>query len=306
MPLNAVRLLGLTRKYLREESPAAVSGSQWSDSILLAYIQEGIDTLVDDVVEADEDYFAWYQDYDFVSGQALYDLPPGFIRVRKLEYIAGGTKVPILESRAAEDDESGIGISLTPASGNQFTYALVGDQINLDPTPGAAVSNAMRLWQIRKPPDLVYGIPVAATASTIRFQMADTLTGVAADTNDDAYNGCWVAIVSGVGIGQRRRIADYAGGISGTATVSPNWSTVPDTTSVYALESLIPSPAERLPALLGAIAALFDIDEDSSRLEGRANAMHDRLIQSVEQRTQAERVTQPWDPEDGSWPVTMG
>jgi hypothetical protein len=308
MALHAKNLIAMTRRYLREENAADVAGNQWSDLQLLNYIQEGIDTLVDDVVETDEDYFVWFQDYDFVSGQTAYDLPAGFIRVRKMEFIGGGQKLPILEARAGEDDESGIGVSLTPSSGNEFTYALVADQFHLDPTPGSALVSAVRLWQVRKPPDLIYGLtPITGSASTIRLSMTEDANGPAADPTDGIYNGAWIAIVAGTGAGQRRRITAYSGGISGTATVSPNWGTVPNSVdSIYALESMIPAPGERLPALLGAIAALNDIDEDSSNLQNRANAMHDRLISSVEQRTYAERVTQAWDPEDGTWPVTMG
>ena len=304
MSKDCKALIDLTRTYLREASPAAVSGSQWSDAILTDYLNEAVVQLFGDILEADEDYFGFYTDLDFVSGVAVYDLPPGFVRMQLVEYIAGGGRLPILEARASDADPEGLGIGLGQASGQLYTYALYGDQIHFDPPSGGNVTAAVRMWHVRKPPDLIYGVAVAGTASTIRFQNATTLTGVAAAPNDDAYNTCWVSIVSGTGAGQRRRIADYSGA-NQTATVSPNWSTVPDTTSVYALETMIPEPYDRLPALLAAVFAYENIDQDSSELKGRANAMNDRLIAAVEQRTRTERRTEPWDPDDGVFPTAF-
>lgn len=302
MPKDCKTLIDLTRVYLREPGPAAVSGSQWSDAILTAYLNEAADQLFGDILEAEEDYFGFYTDLDFLSGVAAYDLPPGFVRMQLVEYIAGGGRIPVLEARASDSDPEGLGITLGQPSGQLYTYALFGDQIHFDPPSSGAVTSAIRMWHIRKPPDLIYGVALSGAASTIRFQATATLTGVAAAPNDDAYNNCWVAIVSGTGAGQRRRIMDYAGSNT-TATVSPNWAVTPDTTSVYALETLIPEPYDRLPALLAAVFAYENIDQDSSELKGRANAMNDRLIAMVEQRTRTERRTEAWDPDDGVFPT---
>lgn len=55
---------------------------------------------------------------------------------------------------------------------------------------------------------------------------------------DDAYAGMTVRIVSGTGAGQSRAIATYSGA-SKEATVDAAWTTTPDATSVYSLESVI-------------------------------------------------------------------
>lgn len=50
---------------------------------------------------------------------------------------------------------------------------------------------------------------------------------------DDAYNGRIITIVAGTGAGQAPRlISDYVGSTK-VATVTPNWVTQPDNTSVY-------------------------------------------------------------------------
>ena len=59
-----------------------------------------------------------------------------------------------------------------------------------------------------------------------------TLTASASATND-AYNGFTLRIIGGSGMGQSRAITAY-NGTTKVATVSPNWVTVPDNSSIYA------------------------------------------------------------------------
>lgn len=46
--------------------------------------------------------------------------------------------------------------------------------------------------------------------------------------------GCWVYITSGTGVGQVRMVQSYANATR-TATISPNWDTAPDATSIFAI-----------------------------------------------------------------------
>jgi hypothetical protein len=57
-----------------------------------------------------------------------------------------------------------------------------------------------------------------------------------ADANDDIYNGSTIRITGGTGSGQTRIISDYVGS-SKVATVSVAWTTQPDATSTFAVES---------------------------------------------------------------------
>lgn len=50
----------------------------------------------------------------------------------------------------------------------------------------------------------------------------------------DFFKGAWIFISAGTGAGQGRKITAY-NGTSKVATISPNWATNPDATSVYAL-----------------------------------------------------------------------
>ena len=65
----------------------------------------------------------------------------------------------------------------------------------------------------------------SSTASTIRLD-----TG--ANSNDDYYNDAQVAIISGTGAGQVRRISDYTGS-SRIADIAPDWTTTPNSSSLF-------------------------------------------------------------------------
>ena len=61
---------------------------------------------------------------------------------------------------------------------------------------------------------------------------AGTLTDTARKEIDDFWTGGIVEILEGMGAEQRRAISDYVSS-TGVISVSPNWTTNPDTTSVY-------------------------------------------------------------------------
>jgi len=57
-----------------------------------------------------------------------------------------------------------------------------------------------------------------------------------ASSDNDIYNGSTIRITSGTGNGQKRVISDYVGS-SKVATVSTNWTTQPDATSAFTIDS---------------------------------------------------------------------
>jgi hypothetical protein len=74
-------------------------------------------------------------------------------------------------------------------------------------------------------PGPVFGAVQAATATSVTLEAS-------ASGTDDEYNGRYVIITGGTGIGQRRKITDY-NGTTKVATVEYAWTTIPDTTSGY-------------------------------------------------------------------------
>jgi len=77
------------------------------------------------------------------------------------------------------------------------------------------------------------GFDSLVTEGTAQAGAAATITLAAgASSADDTYNGMTIEITSGTGNGQIRTIADYVGSTR-ISTVSANWATAPDNTSVY-------------------------------------------------------------------------
>lgn len=60
-----------------------------------------------------------------------------------------------------------------------------------------------------------------------------TLDSGASATNS-IYNGAWCVTLAGTGAGQVRNISGYVGATK-VASVAPNWTTAPDSTTVFAI-----------------------------------------------------------------------
>jgi len=72
---------------------------------------------------------------------------------------------------------------------------------------------------------------IVAAANTGTTGYAD-LNETESSYSDDFYNTYVINIVKGAGVGQSKRISEYSGGIK-RAVIDSNWTTIPDTTSLY-------------------------------------------------------------------------
>ena len=91
---------------------------------------------------------------------------------------------------------------------------------------------------------IAYGTAQAGASGSIQLASATSFA-------DDLVNGAVVAVISGTGIGQTRTITDWVSSTD-TATVSPNWTTAPDNTSVYLVFAA--------PPAVTAVASLPGVD----------------------------------------------
>lgn len=78
-----------------------------------------------------------------------------------------------------------------------------------------------------------------------------------ASATDDFYNNNLVHITAGTGAGQARFIEDYTGS-SKVATVSPNWVTTPDNTSVFVVTPFDTLPGTSAPSAADVADAVWD------------------------------------------------
>ena len=139
---------------------------------------------------------------------------------------------------AATITPSGISGSITlTASSGVFNSGYVNQYINASPQGRARIVSYLSPTQIEVVTEIpffnadsesaIVGTATAGTASSITLDAS-------ASADDDFYNNYTVTITSGTGSGQSRKISDYVGS-SKVATVSVNWTTTPDATSVYSI-----------------------------------------------------------------------
>jgi len=293
---HARAIIAAARRELKETNASDPLGSLWGDDELLEWANEAQAQIGGEIIDLDEDFFGDFFEITTEAQNAIYDLPSRFISMQQVEYIAGGDRADVPEGRARSGSPPVLA-STNPSEGPFFNYALYNDQIHFDPPPAGVLSPGFRCWCVLQPADLTYGKASAGASSSITLQAADDASGFGASGEDDYYNKSWIVLTGGLGAGQRRRIVDY-GGSSKQATVSPAWSTNPDTTTLYATETLIPEPVWRMVQLFAAIAAKGKYGMDARHLVARYNSLEEK-IPSLERRTKTERGIQPFDPDDG-------
>jgi hypothetical protein len=103
-------------------------------------------------------------------------------------------------------------------------YFIVLDSMTLDGQTVSAVVAQFSIENRSSVAPVLRGLAAAGSSSSITFDSN-------ASANASYYNGNIVRIVSGTGSGQSRVIYSYTTGR--VASVTPNWTTAPDTTSYY-------------------------------------------------------------------------
>lgn len=297
MDRHARAVIAAARSELQETNSADPLGNLWTDPELLEWANESQNQTVAEILDLDEDFFGTFFEINTVAGQAIYDLPSRFLRMIQVEYLGGGSRVDVPESRARPENPPALSAVMDTSQGPLFAYALYSDQIHFDPPLSSVLTPGFRCWFIGDPQEMTYGTASAGASSTITLQAAVSASGRAASGDHDYYNQVFIVLTGGTGAGQRRRIADYDGDTK-IATVSTPWSVTPDSTSQYATETVLPTPVWRIPQIYAAIAGKGKYGQGAGHLVARLNALHDSLS-SLERRTSTERGMQAFDPEDG-------
>jgi len=286
--LNARQILDAVRLELEDESGA--QGSYFTDAFLLQLVRRVHAKMVNKAIDAAEDFFATIQDVSLVAGQAIYPLFDNFLRLRLVEYLPGGTGEArqLIEGRKVE--------GLFGASSGVFgdgseAYAVYGEDLQLDPKPTASEANALKVYYVAEPPPLIIGTATAGAASSITLASD-------APSEDDSLNGSFIDITSGLGAGQRRKVSDYVGDTK-VATITPNWTTSPNATSLYATVPQVPRLFHDLLVVGAVVRAKASRGEDGAAHADEENDLYEEYDSFVEQRTMASRCVAIFDPYDG-------
>ena len=294
MLLNASRLIVKVRRHVVDVS-GQQQGNTWTDADILDYLDETQESLVQDVLGASEDYFGAMQAVDFIQDQGSYDLWPGFLYLRILEFNLGqnGDSVDYqqaIESRMIEGVLGAGGVASRTDS--QFYYSLYGDQVHVDPVPSQTMAGAGQAWFIREPGNFLFEIPSSLPA-------ADELVldSGNAPWESDILIGSFVDVVSGTGAGQRKKITAWDGP-NRKATVDSPFSPELGATSKVATVSRLPRLFHGLLNLGAALRMLSDEKEDAAQLASLYNDLHEKFVDHVETRTYGQRGVVPYDPDD--------
>lgn len=139
-----------------------------------------------------------------------------------LDLVAAGAGVGLKATGGATGHGGTFTGGATSGDGLRCIAATLGDGIEI-----AGAGTAML--------DFRGKLPMVMRINTAQTGAAGTITlDASASSVNDYYNDSLVAILTGTGADQVRRISDYVGSTK-VASVSPNWNTNPDSTSVFAV-----------------------------------------------------------------------
>lgn len=296
MIVNAQRLVDKVR--LRLNDPSGIQqGNQWSDTEILDFLNQTQESLVARTIQASEDFFGTYRDMALQAGVSIYPLYDGFLYMRKIDYRGpGGANADdpgdVTESRMTEGVTIRGGLALPGES--SYYYALYGNDLHLNPTPGQDEPSAIRQWFIQEPGPVLLETPTTfPDASNIKFGSPD------APWEDGIMIGSKVDIVAGTGFGQRRQITAYVGSTQ-TATVDTPFSPAPvNGVSKVATISRCPRLFHRILYLGAALQAKLAVGEDARGLSALYNETSEEFEDFIERaRTYSQRRAPQFDPEE--------
>lgn len=291
MILNAQRLVDKVRRYLNDTS-GQQQGNTWSDADLIDFLNEEQEGMVAKTIQSSEDHFGVYKDMSTTAGQTIYPLFDGFLYLRKLDNQPAGAEAgDVTEARMIEGV---IGIGSKPSlSDSQYHYALYGDDLHLNPDPGAGTNN-FRGWFIREPGPILLEL-AATNPAADKFTFSTTGD---APAEDDIMVGVYVDVVAGTGIGQRRKITAYAGATR-ECTVASAFSPALDSTSKIATITRLPRLFHTLLVYGAAIRAKVQQHEDAAALTALYNDRMEDFEEYVERpRTYSQRAATMVDYDD--------
>lgn len=160
---------------------------------------------------------------------------------------------PVVTMNHNGTDDSGFSITVTVADTGRYigtgtvpSSYVPGDYVWASVAAtigGVAAKSVVDKFVVASPSYARVGKAQGGTSSTITLDASASAT-------DNLYNDQTAFIYSGTGAGQTATILSYVGSTK-VATVTPNWRTTPDSTSLYAI---LPASRADIGAVLGTVA----------------------------------------------------
>ena len=197
------------------------------------------------IAQEQPSYYVQTATISYVADQALYDLPLNArlgSRILFTEDVENITEVPASTYLKEHLDYNSPGaVNLT----DNYHFMLQGSQVRVMPTPGAAKTDALRIYYIPNHGQMVEGRISATGSSTLNAFTSDPDYSVnygRPDVRNDYYNGMEILLTKNAGAGDTRSISDYTGGSTFQFTVSTAWSTSLSTTTGSVTEFAVMCP----------------------------------------------------------------
>ena len=284
--------LVLTRDYLDQ---ADADNSDWTDTELTRYLAQEQNYLATKIRNRQQDFFGKRYTFALTSGTIEYYLPRNIISPRFVEIITAGVTGTAPFFTVDEDDRTfevvlPVGIdrisNIFPFDDirRKFSrvsferYSIFGNKLIF--TPGKNLSGHVRVWFTSYIPSTHYGTAAAAGSSTLT--LASTPTVGLREYGDNIYEGMFLGIYSGTGVGQIREITQYVESTR-VATVDKAWDTTP-TGAVYSILTPIPEQMAELLALGASIRARGRLQDSSDEFVGMYSAMSGEYLDEVDPR----------------------
>lgn len=289
------------------EEPAD-GGDYYKPRYLYKAINAGKDEVLSELLKTNEKFRTLLTSTDtptainVLANQPKYELPADCLRLVQVLVKMGDQYVGITERPRGEGrfGESYPSPSQGPTYLNQ--YALLGNSILLDPPFASDIVAGLLLYYEKDLHDLLVGKQSADPGATAFLALAttadDTIGQRPALTVNDVYIGIDIEIVSGTGIGQRRKILDYDGATR-IATLDSAWVTPPTIAgaSIYSMAIPFPRVLER-PIMLWAAGNLLDeAGEDGTGKFNQYERAMESWMEVLDERTPGQRIPDAFDEE---------
>jgi hypothetical protein len=159
---------------------------------------------------------------------SLVTLPSDCAKPVYMEDVANGVEIQFSTTVRERNFSRISATGLDQVNPNAYMY---GNYIEINQ---ASYTNQVYLWYERNIPDLHFGTGGTNSGSNV---LVFQVTNIPAP-RDDYYNGNYVSVTAGTGVGTRAVISDYTGS-TGAATVTGTFST----DSIYGTETILPEQA---------------------------------------------------------------